>query len=483
MQTMAIEPPLISQPRLWAKLGSAFAVCLTLCWLGWAHVARERLRREIDAISQAGEPVYPTDLDLSPIPDAVNAAYYYKAAFATVSVTAICPAASNLTYPNYPPYPPIWHQMANQAVAANSQALALARQARNFDRVDWGIRFGSPFSIRPVLPNLNSDRNLANLLGDAALQAHFRGDDAEAFQRIFDVLHLADAVQQHGFLVGRLVGIGIEALAAERLQVIALDLHVKGQSRSATAVSRDDVLKLIDLLLDDSRENRQIHEMMLEERVVSLDESRIIEAQSTVLRPMVQLATADFLQKVLVIFRAEAAPNWAQSQANYSALGPGLINFNTSSPNPPRFSRFPGFFFSPMPRYFLTECRVTNERRTAAISLAANLYRLDHGYWPANLQALVGEYLPAVPDDPFCAGHQPTGYVIITLPSGIERPMLYSEPSGSPTTQAPSSLPRLGWQNTKPEDARQWHDISPWWTASTPQTVDHQPNQPGQHGK
>lgn len=466
------------RPRFWAKIGGLFAVFLTLCWLWWSHLGRERLEEQIDLISSAHEPVYPGDLDFSAVPDYENAAHYYSLASAAISATASCPASSNLNYQNYPPYPAVWYQMADQAVAADPKALALARQARNFDRVDWGSRSPPGYRGSFTINYFNPARNLANLLGDSALDAHFHHDDAEAFQRIFDLMHLHDAVQRRGFLIGRLVGIGIEALATERIEILALNLQVKGPSKLAATVSREDVLKLIGLLLDDSRESENIHEMLVSERVASLDESMNVFSHTTVLRPMVQLASADFLHNYSVLLQAAAAPDWAQCQTIYSALPAAPTNVATPDPNPPRFSRIPGWFMGTLGRYLMTEYRMTNDRRAAAISLAANLYRLDHGHWPANLRALVGDYLPAVPEDPFCAGHQPMGYVIVKSPNGGERPLVYSEPSGGPTTSTPPNLPWIGWQTTRPENLRQWRDITDWWEAPTtlpsgPKAVDH----------
>ncbi len=57
----------------------------------------------------------------------------------------------------------------------------------------------------------------------------------------------------------------------------------------------------------------------------------------------------------------------------------------------------------------------------AAIALAIRLYVLDHGRRPARLEALVPDYLPAVPDDPFARDGRAIRYR-----SDEAQPLLYS---------------------------------------------------------
>ncbi len=463
----------------WLKLSTACGATLILCWILWAYVAHQRLEAELDSISAAHEPVYSGDLNVPATPDAENAAHYYKLAFPLISGTAVCPSASNLSYAGYPPYPTIWHQMADQAVAADGPALALARQARAFDRTDWG---NAGFQLNYLSPA----RNLANLLADGALAAHFHNDDAEAYERIFDLLHLADCVQKRGLLIGRLVDIGIEALAFDRIDVMAIDLHLKGQARASVGVNRADVMNLIRRLLDDSQEIQRTHETLLAERVATLDSARNLYARSTVLRPMAELATVHYLNDYTVVLRAAENPNFYDAQAMISSIALVQSNSTGADPNPVRFSRFPGIFMGATPRYLEIEYKISYERRVAAVALAANLYRLDHGHWPPNLQALVAVYLAGVPEDPFCPNHRPMGYLLLTLPGGVERPLLFSETSGFATSDTAPATPCFGWQPVRPRSTRQWRDISDWWLRPAPspaQTVEHQPDQPREHRK
>jgi hypothetical protein len=119
--------------------------------------------------------------------------------------------------------------------------------------------------------------------------------------------------------------------------------------------------------------------------------------------------------------------------------------------------------------------RVRLERRLAAVTLAARLYRLDHGgAWPASLDALAPHYLPRVPADPFDAAGKPLKYVVIPKgqPDGTDRPIVYSvADDGADDTAAgrgaPPAWPLYDWNygtsSRRPlPDPDQWRDLSRW---------------------
>src|SRR4051812_30967964 len=135
-------------------------------------------------------------------PEENAATYLNKAAAALRPVYG--PSSSMLMYAEYPPYPPAWHRMADAAVKANAPAFAEARAARPYARADWGIRYASPLIV-PGITGLNTKRELANQLGDAALQSHVHDNDAAAIEYARDVLHLSHAADQEHTIVDHLV--------------------------------------------------------------------------------------------------------------------------------------------------------------------------------------------------------------------------------------------------------------------------------------
>ena len=117
----------------------------------------------------------------------------------------------------------------------------------------------------------------------------------------------------------------------------------------------------------------------------------------------------------------------------------------------------------PSSRTIELEMRARTERRLAAVSVAAQLYRADHsGEWPQTLDALVPRYLPAVPIDPLAGAGQPLQYLLAG-----DRPVVYSvgDNGADDTRGDPKKLPtapNYGWIS---RGLDQWRDLSRWQPA------------------
>jgi hypothetical protein len=437
-----------------AKLALILPIVLIIAWLVWWRIAHSRLQSKLDELAARHEPIHLSDLDFCPIPNNQNAAFYYQSAIAAMSNTVWVPADTNFTFPDYPPYPAMWHTMVDQAVAANQQSLSLARHARNFDRADWGTRLPQPppFPVPFRFKYFNGARGLANLLGDGALQSHSHGDDAEAIQRIFDLLHLGDAISQRGFLIGRLVALGIQGLADGRIKVMATDLQM--------SPNRPEIIKLIHQLLDEQKYRDARQDMARYECAEALDESLALASRATILRPMIYLGAARIMDDNARFQLALTQTNWPAVEAIYGQASIPVSPFGRSpDPHAPRFSRFADLSFGyPYNSFHVqVEFRFIAEMRMSAVSLAVNLYRADHNRWPPDLKSLVPEYLPSVPEDPFYAVPHSIGYVIVNG----SRPLLFCDTDGVPSTSSPPTLPSFGWSNNTGN--RQWCDITNWW--------------------
>src|SRR5439155_3042658 len=111
--------------------------------------------------------------------------------------------------------------------------------------------------------------------------------------------------------------------------------------------------------------------------------------------------------------------NWPAASAKFAASAP-LASAQLAAVS--QFYR--QILGSSLNRAALTDFRVSAERRFAAVSLAARLYALDHaGRYPPSLNALVPDYLPALPADPFAADGRAVGYLIA---ENGKRPIVYS---------------------------------------------------------
>ncbi|HSV14257.1 MAG TPA: hypothetical protein VLI90_08355 [Tepidisphaeraceae bacterium] len=450
--------------KRWLAITALLIVVLCFAWLWWNHVANRQLGQAKDAVRARHEPIDPEDFNPAPLPPERNAAALLQSAASAVASNVDSPSMSNYTFNDAPPYTPLWYALANTAVAADGRALALARQARAIDSADWGWRFHTPVALA-FFGAFNSQRNLANLLGDAALHAHVHGDDAEAIERVLDELHQSEIVSNgQGLLIGRLVGIGVEAIAVERIEVLAPGLHISGAAFNpppatmpTMAVRREVIVALIKQLLDDRSEHEGIRHAILGERMAVLDLIRDSGTHSYILGPLFNLEIAHVITAFDEDIRAALQTNLPAS-IKAPSTPPGFLPSRERS----RLTRIMSTALEPaFNRYVLSERRVLSDRFCAAISLAAQLYRVDHGALPADLAALVPAYLPAVPRNPVLDDGSLMEYIALkgTPPGAADRPMItFVSDTPAPAAANAPATPQYGWTAGN----RQWRDVTRW---------------------
>ena len=487
------EPHWPYPPRRWWLKRLTLGFVLLVVALGglrawWGREADRRLRRTLDAIAANGHPVRAADLNAPPVPDELNAAVYLNRAAAAVVPGVDSPSSSALEYNAYPPYPQQWHALSDASVKANGMAYVLSRRARAYDQSNWGTLISTP-TVAARLPHLNQTRHLANIVSDAALRAHLHGDDATALETVRDVRHQARVVSRERFLISYLVGIGVESVGLYKLQIIATGLRIgadengmpptpgtagatallpttqpAGQPRPAT---RAQVGQLIAELLDEEEWQQGVKRALADERANLLDTGLWFGRKSRLLHPMFELEVARLAEDHRPYLDAAEQPTWPAAAQAMAAAG------KVVAPPPPKFylfgvgpaaanARRPVVDYarllgdSDLPasggRVIMQEMRTRQQRRMTAVSLAAQLYRADHGgTWPASLQELVPKYLPAVPADPFDPGGAPLRYLLArgALPGGGDRPVVYSVGDNgrddTPDAKALPPEPHFGW--------------------------------------
>jgi len=259
-------------------------------------------------------------------------------------------------------------------------------------------------------------------------------------------------IQQHAEIIGRLIRMSVEGVTFDRIQLMAVNL--------SPTTDRAQALALIHQLLDEQKKFDQIQSMLRNDLVFRLQAMRDDATSASVLRPMIYLSVARMIDYHHLLCTALAQQNMPGERSILGASFPYVSRGSGNlTPMTPRFSRFADITsdYQFTETYFRTEFRVTAARRMTAISVAANLYRNDHHHWPSDLKALVPNYLPAIPDDPFYANPHQIGYVFINP----NRPMLFFDESGQPSQSAPTTQP--DFDNWNPPGSRQWLDISNWW--------------------
>jgi hypothetical protein len=480
--------------------------------LAWGWEAERRLRRALNEIAARGEPVRPADIVAEHVPDAENAAAYLIRAAAAVDPNADCPSSSGTPFDPYPPYPALWFQMADASVAASPQAFVLARAARAMERSAWTPPTNAspgPSIFADVTSSSLPVHHLANTLGDAALNMHAHGDDVAALATIRDGRHLARSVRTFRGMAGPLVARNHDTIATYRLQIIASGLRIAPGEGNPPArpvagdpttgqlpvarpnppvrpATRAQVRHLIAELLDETAMDADLAPALAVERALRVEAGEWAARRTRLLRPMVHLDLVRMLDAGRADSDAARQPTWPAAKAVLERTGrlnppPATIHYYRTLPPPTGTRAEPIDFVHLLTRSDLMpnvgralemDMRVRFIRRSAAVSLAAQLYRADHGDWPPNLAALAPAYLPAVPTDPFAPDGGPLRYLLAkgALPGGFDRPVVYTVNlngvDDTPDASALPSAPQFGWDR-----ARDAHVDLARWPAPTTQAA------------
>lgn len=464
--------PFVRRRPWWSAFVLFLAAVLGLrLWWGWRVGADLAARRE--EARRRGEPLEASGLAVEQVPDADNAWVLIRQA-ARLDDGSSAPANGQLEYPGYPPFGAAWEQAAAASEAANAGVFPLARQARGRPRSQLRQGYTSPLFSGTLAAGLTDSRKLANTLTDGVLHRHLRGDDAEAVERLRDTLHVADSVHQDGTIISQLIAIGITALDNERTQVIAPGLRVSADTRPG-------IRGLIAELLDERRAAEGLRRSLVHERVGTVELVQWESAGTWVIRPLAEremvrtyadaavyaaaarTADAETARRIL----AGPKERWRAEEFEWS-----LRQGGRPSSEVPRYSLWYRTQGS-LDRMFEQWFRSVGERRVTAVSLAAQLYRADHGTWPGRLDELTPDYLPALPADPFHADGRSVGYVVMKggLPGGADRPLVYYD-AGATAAVALDDEPMYGWQYERRPDGtsskreiRQYRDLARWMPA------------------
>ena len=440
--------------------------------LVWGYYTAAALQAQVKQIRDRGEPLEAADFAFVPLSDSDNAAKFEMDAARAFVSSAIPPRASSNVYPSYIPYDAKWMADAGASEQAHGKLFALAREARRHPRAQW---HNAPVTsalntLTGVMPSLNGARNLANTVGDGAEYAHLTGNDPEALERVRDILHLSRCIAQDDAIVPQLVSIGIDALACNAAMSIASGLRLEPSAPDAPA-TRDSARALIAELLNDEPMRDGLARSFRFERALA-KELRERDAQGTwLVRPLAEAQLVRDYRNFDIYLAVTRLPNRPQMAAAIKQLSPERAwEGNDKSAailllrDVPRYSRWFGTN-AYLDRYVETWCRVLAERRMTAASLAAQLFRADHGRWPQQLDELAPAYLPAVPLDPFADG-APLGYVIQhgVLPGGADRPLVFQR--NGEIDYGPYPEPSYSWESdrrpgvTIRKDLWQYRDLS-----------------------
>jgi hypothetical protein len=438
-------------PRFWwlkrlSLAGLIFLVLLVGLRLWWGHHQWSKLQATVAAIAAKGEPIYFEDMRRPPIADQDNAAWYYQQALAqwprVGPQNQLIAETDWYTYspntfgnPNPPPQRPPDPITDNEAYLDSLEPiLDLVRQGSRAPDCDWGVTLQSP-AINILLPHLGNSRKIAKQIDDAARRAHDVGRDALALELIALDLDLADDVNAPPpTLIGHLVAISIRAIATETIQDLGPTLDLGGGEDSP---QRRSLRRIMATLLDDAKAAEELRQALIGERWSIYDTVlAILDGRMNLNLSSAPVSAAFRLQRAVIgpVFVADlhnmvtpfsdiiadeqALTHWPAFQARQALLSRDHPTWNGERDSDHGLiervvsNLLMGSINFSCQTHFIRLAR----QRLAATALALRAYEVDHGERPATLDALIPDYLGAVPLDPLAAAGTPIGYVEAVTP-------------------------------------------------------------------
>jgi len=405
-----VDPPRFVWLRRGAIGFNLLLLTLVVLRSWWGHEANRRIAELARAARARGEPFYPEDFRQSPVPDDENAALPIQAAANQLFAAKIRIPHIGLGKPLA-----VNDLKTTEALVAQCEPeLRLVRSARGRNNV--------------VFPNVSLDSRhvvahhvaffpLARVLELAAECQRANGNDGQALEYIRDTLFLGQVLNRApGPLFIHAHVMTINDVADTFLFEAAMDLRLS--EKSPRGATREQVRGLIGTLLDDQALRSGAARSYMYHGVMMIGLFPEIEtSMNWIVRPSYKLDLA----RALEYLRSEAVvceqPNWP---AAFAKQWPSSEY---------RFRSPIDKFAHPMPIELLTkmldnpvgEFDLFADRHVLATMLALRLYEIDEGKLPDTLAALVPEYLPAIPTDPFDGNNGPLHYILDHSP-----PLLYS---------------------------------------------------------
>ncbi len=287
----------------------------------------------------------------------------------------------------------------------------------NWQEADENLLMNISFS------ELSGQMGLSALLGAQAQLAAHDGTGSDVALPLRRLLGQARVVEDgHLSLVGHLVAIGFESRAANVVQDAAATLAV---GDADDEMSPQDARLLVELLLknDDAGRFRQAMSMEILFQQNAIDYlHKHGSFDFTYSGAAGEITAGDRLQAMFMrpyLWRnAETMLRLSRSMiddANHAAIGQARADVDEHAAEVDAVQQNPTLLYAAvlMPsldRRLVTNYRGRAHKALAAVGLATAIYRADHAdALPPTLEALVPDYLPAVPVDPLGDG-QPLQY-------------------------------------------------------------------------
>lgn len=393
-------------------------------WYAWLANATKRRDAAWERLRAAGIATSVEELkaQVQPVPAEVNPAVEYERAWSLIDPEDEAwhawnnfePAAEERT----PEEQAAFAKLERAMVEAHEEALELVaeadgkiRPAVDVVRADFGVwsERDGPLPadlISLMVPSMNNRRSLARLLAADSNIAGADGDGKRMVQNVIRIIGLADAIDSDSHTV-------VEHLVATGIRELATNAVI---DNSTTAVDAPYELKmaLTALLLDDApatagyRAGMEGEATTQQALLQELDAGRLTmnsvagsgqgngSPLHKMLRPIMRGEAAEMAEYMLITIKAAETKRFPMATTQ-------LPNMDLDERSKWR-DLFLLILLPSLDRALEAEFRGRTDRRLAAATLAIRSYQRDHdGRLPSDLEALVPDYLPAVPIDPMAA--------------------------------------------------------------------------------
>jgi hypothetical protein len=288
-----------------------------------------------------------------------------------------------------------------------AEALKVARTVRQLPRGGFKLVYSEPNPLDTLLPHLQPLREVAGLLEFDAVMRAYAGQGNEAIESVHAALNCGRAVGDEPILISQLVRMAIIAVAksatertlglteptagvaelqaalAEELPAPRLTYAYRGERGSAFHVIENiDNGSLGTENLFNDRPGSAGPRGLWERFNIAFLRQYLPDQQATTLEMFNQLLDADMLSGPVRKAAFDAIPPPQRSYENLFAV----------------------LFAPAWNKHETAELLARTNIGTTIAALACERYRRKFGHWPASLQAIPKDILPAVPTDPYTDG-------------------------------------------------------------------------------
>jgi hypothetical protein len=403
-------------------------------WLYWSYEADRRAQAMLADLRSKGRLLRWSDLQFDDVADAENAATCYKAAWAAYVPSPVFGMASVAPATRPAIGTPTWQTMAQAGIAANGNALALARKARQFDRVCWAKP--TPGNSMPPIPQFPNVSSFCRVLQAAVILHHQQGDEKAAIESWRDIDHMTRMIGKDNFLlITGLIALINSDIGVDAALRIAPELRFQGPG----ALDPADARAWVRELLDTDPVKTAVVRGFRSEGTGWMNNVGSPPTVARMIRPGLVMVSVRSVATM-----NQMADEWENLDLSPSKVTPVLGQGVFHDFSTPMFGS-PNDLVQGILR-----------RRMAAISVAISLYNHENGHFPASLEAMVPSYLPSVPMDPRNQDKTPLGYLL--LEDG-RRPVICSPGNSGSVGQPPKArTSMLSGGNAIPTTGPAWHD-------------------------